>query len=96
MKDLHISEDIMPVGAFKTNATRILRRLNESGRPFVITQNGKPAAVLLTPAEYDRLSVSARFSDAVNEGLEDAAAGRLIDDDALSSELDSVFVERNQ
>ena len=88
MKELQISEDILPVGEFKTHASRIIRRLKETKRPFVITQNGKPAAVLLAPEEFDRLNEHARFLQSVDEGLAASAAGRVIDDTELSHELD--------
>jgi len=88
MKDIRISEDILPVGEFKTHASRVIRRLQRTKRPFVITQNGKPAAVLLTPAEFDRLNEHAQFLDAIDEGLSDSAAGRVVDDAALTRELD--------
>lgn len=35
---------------------------------MVITQNGKPAAVLLSPEEFDRLSYHARFVAVVTDG----------------------------
>jgi len=41
-----------------------------------ITQNGKAAGVLLSPAEFDRLSERASFVAAVQEGLADATANR--------------------
>ena len=91
MKDLQISEDILPIGEFKTHASRVIRRLATSRRPFVITQNGKPAAVLITPDEFDRLTEHARFLEAVDEGLSDSAAGRVVTDDDLNKELDEAF-----
>ncbi len=87
MKNLQISEDILPVGEFKTHASRVIRRLQTTKRPFVITQNGRPAAVLITPAEFDRLSEHARFLEAVDDGLADLSAGRICDDEALTEEL---------
>jgi prevent-host-death family protein len=91
MKELRVSEDILPVGEFKTHVSQIIRRLQKTKRPFVITQNGKPAAVLLAPDEFDRLSENARFLAAVDEGLQDLAAGRVIDDAELTRELDETF-----
>ena len=91
MKTLHISEDILPLAKFKTQASEVLRRLHTAQRPIVITQNGKPTAVMITPEEFDRLTEQTRFHEAVEEGLADAEAGRLIDDDALSGELDAEF-----
>jgi prevent-host-death family protein len=91
MKDLQISEDILPVGEFKTHISKVIRRLQETKRPFVITQNGKPAAVLVTPGEFDRLNEHARFIEAIDEGLNDAAQGRVVEDDELTRELDEDF-----
>jgi prevent-host-death family protein len=91
MKPIHISEDIIPLADFKAHASRLFRRLREQQRPMIITQNGKPAAVLITPAEFDRIDERSRFVDAVREGLADANAGRLIDDEQLGLELDAEF-----
>ena len=55
MKPLHLSGDILPLGEFKTQASRVLRQLHDSNRPVVITQNGRPAAVLISPEEFDRI-----------------------------------------
>jgi prevent-host-death family protein len=79
MRAVRISEDIIPVSDFKAQAAEWLRRIADTGQPLVITQNGKAAGVLLSPAEFDRLSDRARFSSAIEEGLADAAAGRTRD-----------------
>ena len=82
---VRISEDIVPVSDFKAQAADLLRRVAEGGHPLVITQNGKAAGVLLSPAEFDRLSERARFVGAVEEGLADADAGRVRDHDEVRS-----------
>ena len=83
MKTIQVSEDILPLGEFKTHASRILRRLKESKRPIVITQNGKPAGVLITPAEFDRLEERQRFLSAVQQGLADSENERVLSDEEL-------------
>jgi prevent-host-death family protein len=87
-KTIRVSEDIVPLGEFKTQASRVIGRLHAARRPIVITQNGKPAAVLVAPAEFDRLHEQAEFVSAVHEGLADSEAGRVIDDEELDRELD--------
>lgn len=87
MNPIQVSQDIVPLGDFKSQASRILRRLREKDRPIIITQYGKPAAVLLTPQEFDRLTERQRFVEAVQEGLQDSAAGRVIDDVELRLDL---------
>jgi prevent-host-death family protein len=90
-KALHVSQDILPIGDFKTHAGRVLRRLRDEGRSVVITQHGRPAGVLVSPEEYDRLREHDRFLEAVHEGLADAEAGRTISDEELGASLDDLF-----
>lgn len=91
MKPMQISLDIVPLARFKSQASEILRRLRDEKRPVVVTQHGQPAAVLITPEEFDRLQEHGRFMSAVQEGLADSEAGRLIEDEALAAELDAEF-----
>ena len=91
MKALHLSEDILPLGDFKTQASRVLRQLKDSQRPVVITQNGRPAAVLITPEEFDRMHERESFLAAVREGLADADAGRLVADEEVERILGEEF-----
>jgi prevent-host-death family protein len=91
VKPVLLSENVLPIGEFKTQASRILRKLRQSQRPVVITQNGKPAAVLITPEEFDNMHERYRFVAAVQEGLADVEAGRLLDSDEVRRQLDAEF-----
>lgn len=96
MKPMQVSEDILPIGEFKAQVSRVLRKLHEAQRPIVITQNGKPTAVLITPEEFDRLREHDRFLEAVREGLADSEAGRVVEDEALSGELEAALGSPDQ
>lgn len=63
---------------FKAQAAEWLKRLADTGQPVVITQNGKAAGVLVSPAEFDRLTERGRFLAAVGAGLADEQAGRVV------------------
>lgn len=89
MKPLRVSQNIVPVGEFKGRATRWMRHVATTGQPLVITQNGRPAGVLLSPAEFDRLQDRQRFLESVAAGLADAEGGRLIDTNELKRRLAS-------
>ncbi len=91
MKPIQISEDILPISQFKAHASRIIRELQESERPIVITHDGRAAAVLLSPQEFDRLSYRARFVRSVEAGLADTQAGRMTSDEEFESELEEEF-----
>jgi len=77
MRIVRISENFVPVSEFKAQAADWLRKVADTGAPVVVTQNGKPAGVLLSPQAFDDLTEQARFVAAVNEGLADAEAGRV-------------------
>jgi prevent-host-death family protein len=77
MRPVRVAQDIVPVSAFKAQAAEWLKRIADTGQPLVITQNGKAAGVLLSPAQFDQLSERARFLAAVDEGLADSEAGRV-------------------
>ena len=72
MKHLTISNDIIPIGEFRTSLSKWLKNVQDTGHPLIITQNGRPAGVLLSPSEYDKLIHRKLFIDSVNRGLSDA------------------------
>lgn len=87
MKTLTISEDIVPLHEFKAQSARILKLVASNQRPVVITQNGRPAGVVLSPAEYDRMVERQRFLESVAGGLDDLEAGRTLSTDDLEKFL---------
>lgn len=87
MTAIRISDDIIPLGDFKTHASRYLREAQAHGRPLVITQNGRPAGVLLTTAEYDRLTERERLIAAINQGLAESEAGLYVDSDEIGDDI---------
>ncbi len=48
------AKDIVPIAEFKAQSASWLERVRESGQPLIITQNGRPAAVMISPEEFDR------------------------------------------
>jgi prevent-host-death family protein len=69
VKPLRISQDIVPMAEFKGRAAHWFRRVAENNQPVVITQNGKPAGVLLSPTEFDRLVERERLLTDVEAGV---------------------------
>ncbi len=87
MKTLNISNDIVPLGEFKSAISKWLKNIKNTGQPLVITQNGKPAGVLLSPEEYDDLTYTKRFLESVFTGLAEAERGETMTTTQLRSEL---------
>jgi prevent-host-death family protein len=91
MPNLRVAEGIVPLSQFKANAAELLKRISETGAPIVITQNGRAAGVLLSPAEFDLLTERARFVQAISEGVADVESGRLIDQQSMVAEIASRY-----
>jgi len=50
-----LDRDIKPVSDFRANAAELIEEVRRSGRPLVLTQRGRSAAVVLGVAEYENL-----------------------------------------
>jgi len=75
MKDINAARSIVPLGEFKAKAASILRALDE---PVVVTQNGRAAAVLLSPEQFEELRDQNRYLMTLARGLADAESGQLM------------------
>jgi prevent-host-death family protein len=87
MKDILISNDIIPVGQFKSNMAKYLNEIRYKKNSLIITQNGKPAGVLISPSEFDELRQTKLFIDSISRGLSDSDKGEIISTSQLKSEL---------
>ena len=87
MRPIRVAEDILPLSELEGHASEVVEGLRARGRPMVITQGGKAAAVLISPEEYDRLNYEAHVVAAIEQGLADADAGRVVDDEDLDGVL---------
>ena len=52
---MNISHDIKPVSYLKAKAADLLKQVNETRRPVIITENGEPRAVLQDPESYEKM-----------------------------------------
>ena len=76
MKTISITNDIVPIAEFKVGISKWFKSLKITGHPLIITQNGKPAGVLLSPGDYDELVYNKFFLDSIGRGISDAESGK--------------------
>lgn len=72
-------KDIGPLTDFQRATKEHIRRLKATGRPRVLTVNGKPELVVLDAASFQRMMETVEHAEtivAIQAGLDDAAAGR--------------------
>jgi len=87
MRNISVSSDIIPVGQFKSSLAKYLKDLQIRKNSLIITQNGKPAGVLVSPKEFDELRETKLFIDSISRGLTDSEAGEVLTTSQLRTEL---------
>ncbi len=73
---MKISTDIKPVTYLKSRAADMLKQVNETHRPIVITQNGEPKAVLQDPESYENMRNAIGILKLTSLGEEDIRNGK--------------------
>jgi len=87
MKNILVANDIIPVGQFKSGLAKYLKEIKNKRNSLIITQNGKPAGVLISPSEFDDLRQTKLFIDSISRGLSDSEKGEVLSTSQLRSEL---------
>lgn len=62
---MNYTEDIQPLSEFKQNASKYLKHVRETGRPMVLTVNGKPTAILQDVDAYQELTQGRVYRETV-------------------------------
>lgn len=88
---LDLRQDIQPVSDFRAHASAMLDHVRESGRPMVLTQRGRGAAVLLDIGAYQALLEENETLRDVLQGREEIKAGQGLDHDAVQRELQTRY-----
>jgi len=73
---MNISTDIKSVTYLKSKAADLLKQINESRRPVVITQNGEPRGVLQDPKSYENMRNAIGILKLLSQSEEDIKNGR--------------------
>jgi len=72
---LSISEDIKSVSDLKKKTNEIFRQLHDTGRPIIVTVNGRPDAVLLDVKVFEEKLISLNLGMLLTEAEKDVAEG---------------------
>ena len=73
---LSLTEDVKTVSEVKKNLRAVLEQIRGTGRPVVVTVNGKPDAVLIDVETYERKLKSLNLVSLLAEGEQDIREGR--------------------
>ena len=76
---MDITKDIQSMTSFRNHSGKFMRHLRQTGRPMVLTINGKAAAVVQDAEAYQLLldlAAEASAEEGIRQGLDDLANGR--------------------
>ena len=79
---MNITEDISPLTAFKRESARMIARIKQTGRPQILTVNGKPSIVVMDAAAWQDMQDQLEYAETVagiRKGLTQARAGEGIE-----------------
>ena len=80
---MNLREDIRPISYIKTNAAEMLKRVNNTHNPIVITQNGEAKAVLMDTESYQDMRNSLGILKLLAEGEKDIENGNVYTQDEV-------------
>lgn len=86
---MNITTDIRPVTYLKSRAADLLKQVNETQRPVIITQNGEPKAVLQDPQSFENMRNAIGILKLIALGEEDARAGNILLQDEMFARLEA-------
>ncbi|MDH5525255.1 MAG: type II toxin-antitoxin system Phd/YefM family antitoxin [Desulfobulbaceae bacterium] len=93
---MNISSDIKPVSFLKSHAADILKQINDTRRPIVITQNGEPRGVLQDPESYDNMRKAIGLLKLISQGEEDIKQGNTKSQDRVFKDIDKLLAKKEK
>jgi prevent-host-death family protein len=91
---MNITQDIKPVTYLKSRAPDLLKQINETQRPVIITQNGEPKAVLQDPKSYENMRNAIGILKLISLGEEDIRSGRIKSQEEVFSQMEKMLEEK--
>ena len=91
---MNISTDIKPVTYLKARAADLLKQINETHRPVIITQNGEPKAVLQDPKSYENMRNAMGILKLISQGEADIRNGNVKSQEDVFKDIEILLKEK--
>lgn len=88
---MSMERDIRPITYLKSRAADLLKQVNETHRPVIITQNGEPKAVLQDPQSYESMRNALGLLKLISQGEEDIRKGKVRHQDEVFSKIEKAI-----
>jgi len=84
---MSITRDIKSVTDLKKRTNEIFRQIHQTGRPVIITVNGKPDAVLIDAEIFEKKLKALNLGTLLSEAEKDIKSGRIRSADEFLGEF---------
>lgn len=87
---LNLAQDIHSLTDFKRNSNVLMKQMKQTGRPVVLTVNGKAELVVQDAESYQKLMETLErleAIEAIREGIEDVEQGRTMSLEEFDKEM---------
>ncbi|CAA6603577.1 Prevent-host-death family protein [Rhodospirillaceae bacterium LM-1] len=89
---MDITKDIRPLTEFKRDTGRFMSHLKETGRPSILTVNGKPSLVVMDAGAWQDIQDQIEYANtvsAIRKGLLQASEGQGADARSFFNQLEA-------
>ncbi|OEU64255.1 MAG: prevent-host-death protein [Desulfobacterales bacterium S5133MH16] len=93
---MNIQTDIRPVTYLKSRAADLLKQINETRRPVIITQNGEPKAVLQDPKSFEDMRKAIGILKLISQGEEDIKKGKVKTQEEVFNNIENLLKMKSQ
>lgn len=90
MAKLKLSEDLRPLSDLEAHASEVVQQARTTGRPVVITREGRGVAVLLSVEAFEALQTSSdrqKVQRAIDDAEKDIADGNWVENSEVLAKL---------
>ncbi len=88
---MEIVDDIKPVTYLKNRAADVLKYINETHRPMIITQNGEAKAVIQDPKSYQDMRNTLAIMKLLSFSEEDIRNGNLYSQEDVFNSIEELL-----
>ncbi len=91
---MNISSDIRPVTYLKSRAADLLKQINDTHRPVIITQNGETRAVIQDPQSFEDMRNAIGILKLISMGEEDIKNGNILEQEAVFKNIEDILLKK--
>ena len=88
---MNLIEDIKPISYIKTNAADMLKRVNDTHNPIIITQNGEAKAVLLDTESYESMIKGLGIMKVLSQSEKEIEENQVADNEKVFSDVKKIL-----